>query len=215
MITERTVAFSTSPGWALAALIGLVLLVLLLLGIAVISFGFAFSKAGQGFRQIWIVGVVALVGAGLLAWRGSLQLTRVGRITVDTAGNWTLLSPVGRSISLIPPDQERFLVLWAIRNRPSGGGTSAMMHGNLQLGTGERYRLCESGTFDALLQLGYGPWWLNHPNLTRGEEYRLKQAGARRVYAGEGEAKGLTLPLHSYDQAGIELVQKFLVTRTQ
>ncbi len=215
MITERTVSFGTSPGWALATLIGMGLLVLLLLGIAVVTFGFAFSKVGANFRQVWIAGLVALAGAGLLAWRGSQQLTRVGRIVVDAAGSWTLLSPVGRPIGVIPPDRERSLVLWAIRNRPDGGATSAMMHGYLQLGTGGRYQLGESGSFDVLLQLGYGPWWLDHPNITRGEEHRLAQAEARAVYVGEGEAKGLTLPLHTYDEAGIARVQEFLVARAR
>ena len=52
MITERTVSFCTSPEWAAATLAGMGLLVLLLLGITVIAFGFAFSKVGQGFRQL-------------------------------------------------------------------------------------------------------------------------------------------------------------------
>jgi len=213
-ITERTVSFSSGPAMSMAILVGLGLMVLLLFAIAVITFGFAFTKSGEGFRQFWVTGIVALAGAGLLVWRGAQQLTRIGRITIDRAGNWTLLSPVGRRIGVLPPDRLRSLTLWANRNPTDGGATSAMMEGALRLESDELYRLSSSGTFDVLIQLGYGAYWLDHPNMTLGEEKQRAQAKARSVYVGEGKARGLALPLHTFDDAGLEQVRRFLASKT-
>ncbi len=210
VITERAVGMTGSPMWAWAVLVALGLVILLLLGVAIVAIAFSRSKVGTGFRRVWIAGAVGLVAAGLLAYEGTKQLTHVGTILVDASGKWTLLSPVGWKLGEIPATADRSLLLWAESSSREYGAASDSMDGVIRLATGGEYHLANSQRFDLLARLGYGAYWLEHPNLSLWEEKEAAQQRDRLIFMGEGRHAGLALPAHSYQPDGIRLVQRHL-----
>lgn len=205
------VELSGRPLWTWLSLAGVILLVLFLLGLAFVTIGFSVVKGREPFgRTGWIAGAVALAGAALFAWQGVGYFTRVGRIIVEESGDWRLLSPLGRELLRLPAAEERTLRLWAESSAPDDGGSLDWMQGRLEGPKGRTWTLARSSAFDALLRLGYGPFWLSHANLGPAEEKQARETGARMLFLGEGEPGGLVLPPHAFTPAGKAAVRAWL-----
>ena len=149
------------------------------------------------------------------AYEGSRLFVTTAVIKVEPEGTWHLYAPAGNKIASLSPDMRRSLLLWAEVNSYKTSPYFDSLYGIIRTANGKEYSLKISGSFDLLISLGYGPYWLDHDNLTLSEEKDVKTRRAQMVYAGNNKKGGIILPEHSYDSKGISAVQAFLFSRAR
>jgi hypothetical protein len=216
MTTGKLISLGGGTGWSLAVAIGLVIAILLMLIIAVASIGFLFVHRGDGgFRHLWVTGIAALAAAVFFAYQGAGFFTSVAGIEIDPSGTWNLYAPAGNRIESVTPAMRRSLLLWAEVNSYETAPYFDSLYGTIHIENDREYRLRGSDAFDLLILMGYGPYWIDHANLTVPEEKKAQEAGAHMVFAGTGKNGGIVLPLHAYDPSGIALVRAFLAARAR
>jgi hypothetical protein len=216
MTNVQVITLGSDAPWSWASAIGLGIAILFLLIIAVAAIGFPFVHKDAGsLRHLWITGVVALAAAAVFAYRGHGLFTSVARIEVDRSGEWALYAPVGRLIARVAPDNLRSLHLWAEVNTYETAPYFDSLYGSIRIENEREYRLRISNAFDLLIRLGYGPYWIDHSNITAPEEKQARDAQARMLFAGTNKSEGVSLPIHTYTTDGIAQVRQFLSTRAR
>jgi hypothetical protein len=159
------------------------------------------------------LGIAVFLCPIVFVYEGYCQFATVGTIKIEPAGGWNLHAPAGNNVGYISADTQRSILLWAEITHRKRSGRTDDLHGIIRTDDGKEYSLNKSKTFDLLIQLGYGPYWINHKNRSLAEEKKAEDSGARMVFAGKNKEEWIVLPAHSYNAEGISSVQEFLSTR--
>jgi len=216
MTGEKIIDLGSGTCWAWVTAAGYGTGLIFMLVLAVVLIGFSLTRWETAtFRHFWIGGITALAGTIFFAYEGSRLFVTTAVIKVEPAGTWHLYAPAGNKIASLSPDMRRSLLLWAEANSYKTSPYFDSLHGIIRTANGKEYSLKISGSFDLLISLGYGPYWLDHDNLTLSEERDVKNRGAQMVYAGNDKKGGIILPEHTYDSKGISAVQAFLLSRAR
>ncbi|HPB81954.1 MAG TPA: hypothetical protein PK200_07935 [Spirochaetota bacterium] len=216
MAGDTIIKLGSGTGWAWAAAAGHGAGLIFMVILAAVLIGFSLVHRNSApFSHFWIGGIVALAGAVFFVYEGSRLFVTAAVIEIKPAGTWDIYAPAGNKIGSVAPATERTFLLWAEVNSWKTAPYFDSLYGIIKTADGKTFTLKPSGSFDLLIRMGYGPYWLDHENLTLAEQKEAGAMKAKMIYAGRDKSRSLVLPLHSYDAGGISAVQTFLLNRAR